>query len=120
VTAEIMGVSISSNSGIQLEEFNIAIGFIILCVKGFMCSTVVGTKPCVLHLLEIKGRGVRGLAGKETYTVQTINIISQWQYFLARCLFLCQSRFWFTVYLQASDIGEMHSLVLTIVVRVAF
>jgi hypothetical protein len=30
---------ISCNNGIQLQEFNTAIGFEVLCVKGFMCSS---------------------------------------------------------------------------------
>jgi hypothetical protein len=30
---------ISCNNGIRLQEFNIAIGFVVLCVKGFMCSS---------------------------------------------------------------------------------
>jgi hypothetical protein len=31
-------------------------------------------------------KGVGGAAGKESYTVQTTNIFSQRQYFVARCL----------------------------------
>jgi hypothetical protein len=30
---------ISCNNRIRPQEFNIAIGFIVLCVKGFMCSS---------------------------------------------------------------------------------
>jgi hypothetical protein len=26
-------------SGIRLQEFNVAIGFVVLCVKGFMCCS---------------------------------------------------------------------------------
>jgi hypothetical protein len=29
---------ISCNNGIRLQEFNIVIGFVVLCVKGFMCD----------------------------------------------------------------------------------
>jgi hypothetical protein len=38
--------------------------------------------------LEVKGKGIRGVGGvasKEACTVHTINIISQRQYFVARC-----------------------------------
>jgi hypothetical protein len=44
---------------------------------------------CVPRLLEVKGKGISGVgevADKETYTVNTINIISPRQYFVARCL----------------------------------
>jgi hypothetical protein len=37
------------------------------------------TKPCIIHLLEVQGRRMRGvgqLAGMEAYTLQTTNIIS--------------------------------------------
>jgi hypothetical protein len=37
---------ISCNSGIRLQEFNIAFGFFVLCVKGFMCSS----EGCVLNV----------------------------------------------------------------------
>jgi hypothetical protein len=30
---------ISCNNGTRLQEFNIAIGFVVLCAKGFMCSS---------------------------------------------------------------------------------
>jgi hypothetical protein len=43
-------------------------------------STVARTKLCVPRPLEAKGKRIRrvgGVAGKEAYTVQTINIISQ-------------------------------------------
>jgi hypothetical protein len=36
--------------------------------------------------LEVKGKGIRGVADKEAYTVHTTNIISQRQYFVVRCL----------------------------------
>jgi hypothetical protein len=36
---------ISCNNGIRMQEFNTAIGFIVLCVKGFMCSTWI----CILN-----------------------------------------------------------------------
>jgi hypothetical protein len=51
--------------------------------------TVVGTKPCIPHPLEVSGNGIRGVEGvadKEAKTVQTININSQLQYFVARRL----------------------------------
>jgi hypothetical protein len=47
---------------------------------------VVGTKPCVPRPLEVKGKGIRGVADKEAYTADAINIISQPQYFVDRCL----------------------------------
>jgi hypothetical protein len=43
-------------------------------------GTVVWTKPCIPLPLEVRGKGTRGVggvAGKEAYTVQTIDIISQ-------------------------------------------
>lgn len=58
-------------------------------------NTVVGTNLCVLCPLQEIGRGIReeGVAtGKVSYTVHTVNIISQRQYFVA-CLRSC---FWFT------------------------
>jgi hypothetical protein len=51
--------------------------------------TAVGANLCARDPLEVKGHGIRGLeggAGKEAYTVHTTNIISQRQYFAARCL----------------------------------
>jgi hypothetical protein len=33
-----MAVLISSNNKILLQEFNIAIGFVALCMNGFMCG----------------------------------------------------------------------------------
>jgi hypothetical protein len=42
-------------------------------------STVVRTNLCIPHLLEVKGKGFRGVGGiadNEAYTVHTINIIS--------------------------------------------
>jgi hypothetical protein len=46
--------------------------------------TVVWTNLCARDPLEVKGRGIRGVADKEAKTVHTINIISQRQYFVAR------------------------------------
>jgi hypothetical protein len=46
-------------------------------------STVVGTKPCVPRPLEVKGKWIRrlgGVAEMKAESVQTTNIISQWQY----------------------------------------
>jgi hypothetical protein len=39
ITAVLISGSVSCYNRIQLQEFNIAIGFIDLCVKGFMCSS---------------------------------------------------------------------------------
>jgi hypothetical protein len=53
-----------------------------------MCS-VVGANLCVRRTLEVKGKGVRGVGGlpdTEVKTVHTFNVISHWQYFVARCL----------------------------------
>jgi hypothetical protein len=52
-------------------------------------STVVGVNLCARDPLEVKGMGISGVGGvadKEAYTVHTINIISQRQYFVARSL----------------------------------
>jgi hypothetical protein len=52
-------------------------------------TAIVGANLCVPGPLEVKGKGIREMgevADKEAYTVQTINIISQRQYFIARCL----------------------------------
>jgi hypothetical protein len=52
-------------------------------------STVVGANLCPRDPLEVKGKvviGTGGVADKEAYTVHTINIISQLQYFVSRCL----------------------------------
>jgi hypothetical protein len=52
-------------------------------------STVVGANLCARDPLEVKGwviRGMGGVADKESYTVHNVNIISQLQYFVARCL----------------------------------
>jgi hypothetical protein len=55
-----------------------------------MCAYIVGTNLCVAHPLEEKRqRGsdeLGGVAEKEAYTVHAINIISQRQYYVARCL----------------------------------
>jgi hypothetical protein len=67
--------------------------------------TVVRMKPYVPHPLQIKGKGIRevgGVGGKETL---------KWQYFVDSCLGL-HSICVFSFYLQASDVGETHGLVL--------
>jgi hypothetical protein len=51
----------------------------------YIC-TVVGRNLCVPRPLEVKGKGIRGATDKEAYTVHTINIISQRQYYVASCL----------------------------------
>jgi hypothetical protein len=51
--------------------------------------TVVGKNLCVPCPLEVNGKGIRGLggvAGKEAHTIQTMNIISRRQHFIAPCL----------------------------------
>jgi hypothetical protein len=53
---------------------------------------VVGTKQCVSGPLQVSRtvmRGVCGVGGKGAYTVQTVDIICQQQYFVARCLRSC-------------------------------
>jgi hypothetical protein len=54
-------------------------------IKSF---TVVGANLCVRRPLEINGKGIRGVrvAADKAYTVHSINIIFQFQYFVARCL----------------------------------
>jgi hypothetical protein len=86
-------------------------------------STVVRVNLCVRCPLEIKGKritGVGGVSDKEAYTVHTINIISQWQYFVSCCfssyvgnVFGLHNTYMhlFPFYPQASDIGKTHSLV---------
>jgi hypothetical protein len=52
-------------------------------------KTIVVANLCVRSPLDVKDKGIRGVGGtvdKDTCTVHTINIISQWQYFVARCL----------------------------------
>jgi hypothetical protein len=52
-------------------------------------STVVGAKLCFRRALEARGKGiigVREVVYKEAQTLKTINVISQLQYFVARCL----------------------------------
>jgi hypothetical protein len=54
-----------------------------------LTSIAVGTKPRVLRLLKINGKGVRGSeweAAKKAYTAHTTNIISQRQQFVVYCL----------------------------------
>jgi hypothetical protein len=54
--------------------------------------TLVVTYLWVPRPLEVKGEGIRrlgGVADKEAHTVHTISIISQRQYFVARCLISC-------------------------------
>jgi hypothetical protein len=66
-----------------------------MCLMSPHCQikdTVVRANLCNQDPLEVKGKGIRGVGGvadKEAYTVYTIDIISQWQYFAARCL-LCR------------------------------
>jgi hypothetical protein len=80
------------------------------------CGTVVGANLCVRDLFEVIGKVIRGVADKESYTVHTINIISQRQYFVAaHCLisyvstvFGSHSICLFSFSLQASDVGKMH------------
>jgi hypothetical protein len=55
-------------------------------------------------------------ADEEAYTVHTINIISQRQYFIAGCLSSCVgyvfgSLVYAFVFIQASDVGKTHGLV---------
>jgi hypothetical protein len=53
-----------------------------------MC-TVVRVNLCIQDPLEVKCKGIReveGVADKEECTVHTINITSQWQYFVVCCL----------------------------------
>jgi hypothetical protein len=60
------------------------------CALGSTCSlrpyvTVVGANLCAPDPLEVKGKGIRGMEGvadKEAYAVH-VDIISQWQYFVA-------------------------------------
>jgi hypothetical protein len=57
----------------------------IICVP----STVLGANLCARDPIQVKCKGIRGAGGvadKEAYTVHTINIISQRQYIVARCL----------------------------------
>lgn len=52
-------------------------------------GTVVGMKLCVRRPLELRGKvtsGVGGVADKEAYTIQTLNIISNREHFEARHL----------------------------------
>jgi hypothetical protein len=52
-------------------------------------STVVGSNLCVKCPLEVKSKGIRGvvaLEGKEACIDHAINTVSQWQWFVARCL----------------------------------
>jgi hypothetical protein len=62
-------------------------------------------------------RSKRQVADKEAYTVHTINIISQRQYFVAHCLSSCVGNVFgymclFLLYPEGSDVDETHSLVL--------
>jgi hypothetical protein len=62
-------------------------------------GTVVGANLCIRGPLEVNGKGIRGVgavADKEIYTVHTINITSQQQYFVAHCLISYVSNVWFT------------------------
>jgi hypothetical protein len=54
-----------------------------------MLRAVVGANLCSRDPSEVKGKGIRGVgavADKEAYSVHTVDIISQRQYFAARCL----------------------------------
>jgi hypothetical protein len=53
--------------------------------------TVVGTKLCVPHPSSKRQEDQKGgaVADEETFSVHNINFISQWQYFVARCLISC-------------------------------
>jgi hypothetical protein len=70
---------------------------------------------CTRDPFEVEGKGIRGAADKEAYTVHIINIISQRQYLAARCLisnvgnvFGLHSILFFSFYPQASDVGKTH------------
>jgi hypothetical protein len=75
---------------------------------------------CARDALEVNGKGIRrvgGVADKEAYTVRTINIISQRQYLVSRCLIsyvgnvfgLYSTYMWsFSFYPQASNVGKTH------------
>jgi hypothetical protein len=68
-----------------------------------------------------QGNRAARVAGKGAFTVQTINIISQSQYFVACCLISYISyasvvyMYLFSFYPETSDVGEMHSLALAAV-----
>jgi hypothetical protein len=85
--------------------------------KNYGHNTVVGENLFIWGPLEVKCKGIRGAADKEEFSVDTINIISQWQYFVARWLSSCVDNVFglhsmcFSFYPQASDVGEAHSLV---------
>jgi hypothetical protein len=74
--------------------------------------TVVGENPCARDPLEVKGKGIGGVADKEAHTVHSFSIISQQQYFVARCLIsyigtvmpLVYIVHVFSFYPQASDV----------------
>jgi hypothetical protein len=55
---------------------------------------------------------MRGEADMEAYTVCTINIISQWQYFVARCLITCvDNGFGLHSMCMCPGMGKAYSLV---------
>jgi hypothetical protein len=61
-------------------------------VQRLVTGASYGANMCISLPLEVKGKGIRGVEGvvdKEKYTVRTKNIISQRQYFVARCLSSC-------------------------------
>jgi hypothetical protein len=69
--------------------------FVIFSSRDFFAVIMQVPRP-----LKVRGKGMRGVggaAGKEAYTVQTINIISQVQYFVAHRHRYC---FWFTEYMH--------------------
>jgi hypothetical protein len=47
---------------------------------------VIRANLCARDPLEVKGKGIRGVADKEAHTVYTIDIVSQRQYVVAHCL----------------------------------
>jgi hypothetical protein len=78
-----------------------------------LLGTVVGANPCAPDSLEVNDRGIRGVeevACKEARTVHTINIISQRQYLVARCLVFCVDNVCymrlFSLRAQASDVDR--------------
>jgi hypothetical protein len=75
-------VNISEDSHLQVAQLHDSPTF-------WFRSTVVGANLYVQRSLQAKGKGIIGVADEAAYTVQTININSQWQYFVARCLSCC-------------------------------
>jgi hypothetical protein len=81
-----------------------------------ICAHCSGANLCVPRPLDVNCWGIRGVG-----SVHTVNIVSQRQYFVARSLSSYVDNVWFTQYMhllsymQASDVGETHSLVPTTV-----